>query len=154
MNNTKKTKAIKNPWSDQVDHILLSQFHNKLASHSKLTLEELKEVSELHGFSNLPISDLRLVTEMMGGLTLVSARREGNPSRIQCLSYIETKFQEDLSSPRKEGNSFASIDEPHDYTNDPSSEDSDSESEDRIESTIDIHTILQTFQKCLDEVMS
>ena len=66
---------------------------------------------------------------MMGGLELVSARRKGKPSRIQCLSYIKTQFQDESEKelPRERQDMFSSKDERHDDPNDPSSDDSESD---------------------------
>jgi hypothetical protein len=150
---TKKNKTTKTKKSraEQLDFLLLTQFRNKLVNPSKPTIEELKEGSELRGFNELPISDLRLVTEMMGGLALVSARRKEKPSRIQCLNYIRTQFQDECETQmsREEGHDmFSSKDERHDDPNDPSSEDSESEDD------TDEFSRRRAFVECLKVVMN
>ena len=85
-----------------------------------MTPEELKEGSELRGFSDLPIADIRLVTELMVGMEIVPARRKNNPSRAECLHYI-TKTNLEL----KVVDPSLSKDERHDSISYPSSDDSD-----------------------------
>jgi hypothetical protein len=148
MTNT-KNKKTKKSLSD-LDHFFLTQFRNKLSDPSKLTLEELKEVSEIRGFSDLPISDIRLVTELLGGLNVISARREGKPSRTQCLSYIKTKIQDyGESQPlREECDSIPSREERHDDINYPSSD--DFESDDDVN---EYDRRRRAFEKCLKVVI-
>ena len=119
--NTKKTKSR----SAKLDCLPLTRFRNRIANSSaKVTPKELKEGSELRGFSELPIADIRLVTELMSGLDIVPARRKNKPSRIECLDYItKTKIEAKDADP----DSPSSRDERHDTISYPSSDDTESE---------------------------
>ncbi len=115
----KKTKKTQSSCID----CLLTQFRNRISRPSiEVSLEELKKGSELRGFSELPIADIRLVTELMDGMEIVPARRKNKPSRAECLDYIAKAGSEIRNA---DPDPLSSRDEYHDSISDPSSDDSD-----------------------------
>ena len=85
-----------------------------------MTRQQLKEGSQLRGFSDLPLSDIRLVAKLMAGDSSISSRRKDKPSKAECLNFIDEIKIVDLGPD-------PSRDEPHDSVCGSSSDDSDSD---------------------------